>query len=119
MKRKPRKPRAPRNPFVAAALFKKAGEHAKSDKALRRHGKMETGRLAHLEEHPAFTRRVSSSTLGTSTMQSPFPSYELRNAFRKTLICVPVAQLDRALPSEGRGRQFESGRGRHKPNLVC
>ena len=26
----------------------------------------------------------------------------------------PVAQLDRALPSEGRGRKFESCRVRHK-----
>jgi hypothetical protein len=28
----------------------------------------------------------------------------------------PVAQLDRALPSEGRGREFESRRARHKIN---
>src|SRR5262245_32360554 len=28
----------------------------------------------------------------------------------------PVAQLDRALPSEGRGREFESRRARHRIN---
>lgn len=31
-----RKPTAPRNPFVAAALFKKAGAHDKPNKAKRR-----------------------------------------------------------------------------------
>lgn len=30
---------APRNPYVAAAKFRKAGTHLKSDKALRRAGK--------------------------------------------------------------------------------
>src|SRR2546428_4199994 len=29
------------------------------------------------------------------------------------LFSAPVAQLDRALPSEGRGRRFESSRARH------
>ena len=31
----------------------------------------------------------------------------------------PVAQLDRALPSEGRGRTFESSRVRHLAARVC
>ena len=31
----------------------------------------------------------------------------------------PVAQLDRALPSEGRGRTFESCRVRHPPSTLC
>ena len=35
-----RKQVLPRNPFVAAAKFKKAGAHGKSEKALRREGKM-------------------------------------------------------------------------------
>ncbi len=35
-----RKPSAPRNPFVAAAMFKKAGTHRKSNKSLRRADKM-------------------------------------------------------------------------------
>lgn len=48
MKPKARKRSAPRNPFVAAALFKKAGTHAKSNKALRRQEKVLQGRLAHL-----------------------------------------------------------------------
>jgi hypothetical protein len=30
----------------------------------------------------------------------------------------PVAQLDRALPSEGRGREFESRRVRHVQSFV-
>lgn len=48
MKPKARKRSAPRNPFVAATLFKKAGTHAKSNKALRRQEKVLQGRLAHL-----------------------------------------------------------------------
>ena len=56
MKPKARKRSAPRNPFVAATLFKKAGTHAKSNKALRRREKVLQGRLAHLVEHPAFNR---------------------------------------------------------------
>jgi hypothetical protein len=35
-KQKVRKTPGPRNPFVAAALFKKAGSHRTSEKALRR-----------------------------------------------------------------------------------
>lgn len=42
MKSKTRKPSlAPRNPFVAAARFKPAGAHGKTEKALRRANKME------------------------------------------------------------------------------
>ncbi len=37
-----RKSLAPRNPFVAAALMKKAGKHGKTEKALRRAARMET-----------------------------------------------------------------------------
>lgn len=82
MKPKARKRSAPRNPFVAAALFKKAGTHAKSNKALRRHAKVLQGRLAHLVEHPAFNRMVPSSNLGTpTTRQSEFQSQGFRNAF--------------------------------------
>ena len=33
-----------------------------------------------------------------------------------TSFSAPVAQLDRALPSEGRGHKFESCRARHKIN---
>ena len=28
-------------------------------------------------------------------------------------MCVPVAQLDRVLPSEGKGRKFDSCQGHH------
>jgi hypothetical protein len=41
-----RKPSAPRNPFVAAALFKKAGSHAKPHKAVRRAQKVALGVVA-------------------------------------------------------------------------
>lgn len=81
MKSKTRKPSAPRNPFVAAAKFKKAGAHAKTNKALRRLEKVNEGRLAHLVEHPAFNRMVPSSNLGTPTTQSEFQSQWFRNAF--------------------------------------
>ena len=37
---------APRNPLVAAARFRKAGAHGKSEKALRREEKMKAGKLA-------------------------------------------------------------------------
>lgn len=51
-----RKSTAPRNPFVAAAKFKKAGTHRKSNKALRRVDKMSLlGRSSKVEQS-AFTR---------------------------------------------------------------
>ena len=34
-------------------------------------------------------------------------------------LCAPVAQLDRALDYESRGREFESLRARHKTILTC
>lgn len=102
MKSKTRKPSAPRNPFVAAAKFKKAGAHTKPHKALRRQGKVNQGRLAHLVEHPAFNRMVPSSNLGTPTTQSEFQNPRFRNAFLQLQVQrVPVAQSDRAQPSEG------------------
>lgn len=74
MKPKSRKPSGPRNPYVAAALFKKAGTHAKPNKALRRQAKVLQGRLAHSVEHPAFNRKVPSSNLGAPTIQNAFQS---------------------------------------------
>lgn len=41
---------SPRNPFVAVALFKKAGAHRKSEKALRRQEKVHTGSVAQMDE---------------------------------------------------------------------
>ena len=100
MKSRTRKPSAPRNPFAAVALFKKAGTHTKPYKALRRQHKAEKGRLAHLVEHPAFNRMVPN--LGTPTTQSEFQSPRFRNAFLQLQVHrVPVAQSDRAQPSEG------------------
>jgi hypothetical protein len=40
-----RKSTAPRNPFVAAAKFRKAGAHQKSNKALRRQEKMKQAKI--------------------------------------------------------------------------
>jgi hypothetical protein len=102
MKPKARKPSAPRNPFVAAAKFKKAGAHTKPHKALRRQEKVNEGRLAHLVEHPAFNRMVPSSNLGTPTTQSEFQNSRFRNSLLQLQVHrVPVAQSDRAQPSEG------------------
>jgi len=45
------KPSPPRNPFVAAAKFRKAGAHKKSNKALRRSDKMKhQGALTELSD---------------------------------------------------------------------
>ena len=47
MKRAKKRPNpAPRNPLVAAAKFRKAGAHCKSEKALRREEKMMLKKLA-------------------------------------------------------------------------
>lgn len=51
-----RKATAPRNPFVAAAKFKKAGTHRKSNKALRRVEKMSLLGHSSKVEQSAFTR---------------------------------------------------------------
>lgn len=56
MKRKPSKSSGPlivptskpRNPLIASALMRKAGEHRKSNKALRAHAKRATQSAAHL-----------------------------------------------------------------------
>ena len=53
-----RKPVLPRNPFVAAAKFKKAGAHGKSEKALRRAATVELRGRSFEVKHPAFTRKI-------------------------------------------------------------
>ena len=53
-----RKPMAPRNPFVAAAKFRNAGVHGKTEKALRRAAKqMLWGRSFEVKQ-PAFNRQI-------------------------------------------------------------
>lgn len=56
MKRKPQVLKIPaaRNPFVALAIFKKAGSHRKTEKALRRQEKVLQVRSSPVE-HSAFT----------------------------------------------------------------
>lgn len=53
-----RKRMAPRNPFVAAALFRKAGEHRKESKALRRAAKVELRGRSFEVKQPAFNRQI-------------------------------------------------------------
>lgn len=48
-----------------------------------------------------------------SGLDSRYPARLESNALENR---APVAQLDRVLPSEGRGRTFESSRARHKFN---
>ena len=48
---------APRNPLVAVALFKKAGEHRKPGKALRRQDKMRLGKIARQDGESAAGNR--------------------------------------------------------------
>lgn len=62
-----RKPSAPRNPYVAVALFKKAGTHGKSEKAVRRAETVMLRRVVQMEEHLAFTQDVESSNLSAPT----------------------------------------------------
>lgn len=47
----------PRNPFVAAALFRKAGSDRKSNKAIRRQEKVITGLVAQGESNWLLTSR--------------------------------------------------------------
>src|SRR5262249_46997799 len=52
---------------------------------------------------------------GAPDASSAAPSRNCRPGSDRLMTCLraPVAQLDRALPSEGRGREFESRRARH------
>ena len=50
---------------------------------------------------------------GRSFRAGPFPAPLLR----RRLLGAPIAQLDRALPSEGRGQRFESSWVRHSGSL--
>ena len=51
----------PRNPFVKLAMFKKAGSHKKSNKALRRQQNMRD--RSSMVEQDAFNVKVQSSSL--------------------------------------------------------
>jgi hypothetical protein len=55
-----------RNQFVALALFRKAGSHVKSTKALRRQEKSRMRSSA--EEHLAFNQRVEISKFSAFTI---------------------------------------------------
>lgn len=60
-----RKSMAPRNPFVAVAQFRKAGEHGKTEKALRRAARMEMqrtfGRVVRQQAFNLYDVRVRTS----------------------------------------------------------
>ena len=47
-------------------------------------------------------------------MHGPEKPLALRAGFAYSGLAGPVAQLDRVLPSEGKGRTFESSRVRHQ-----
>jgi len=67
MKRENRKSAAPRNPFVAAAKFRKAGAHIKSNKALRRQEKMNQRELIDERQH---NRQFNKSDAGLINSQN-------------------------------------------------
>jgi hypothetical protein len=60
----------PRNPLVAAALFRNAGTHRKTNKALRRQEKSKTGSVAQVAEQAAFNREVAISIIAGPTRKS-------------------------------------------------
>lgn len=62
-----RKPKPRRLALAVAAQFRKAGAHRKSNGALRRAGKVDTGRLAHQVEQRTFNPQVASSRLAAPT----------------------------------------------------
>lgn len=84
MKSKARKRSAPRNPFVAVALFKKAGTHAKSSKSQRRQEKVLQGRLA----HTGWCRVRNSERPPPPRMDSKAPWF--RNAFCSLQFVAPL-----------------------------
>lgn len=65
-----RKRLAPRNPYVAAAKFRKAGAHEKSQGARRQELKCQTNRrVAQLAEQETFNLKVAGSYPAASTRQ--------------------------------------------------
>ncbi len=107
MNRKPkvRKASGPRNPFVAVSLFLKAGEHRKSEKAIRRQENVRTGFLAQLAEHRAFTPKVADSVSAGPTRAL------LKSNFQKRF--ASLAQMDRASDFYSGCRPFESATRLH------
>src|SRR2546426_2855079 len=60
--------------------------------------------------------RSSDGFKGLAAPAPRAPALPRREPSANDLLSAPVAQLDRALPSEGRGREFESRRARHDFN---
>lgn len=58
----------PRNPLVVPSLFRKAGAHRKTLKAMRAQDKVTTRRIAQLAEHPALNRNVVGSIPSAPTI---------------------------------------------------
>lgn len=81
-----RKRLAPRNPFVAAAKFRKAGAHGKSEKALRRVGKIEMGMLARRSSSRLLTDRQGFDSLTSHPPQKvSFDAHERARCMRLTV----------------------------------
>ena len=87
-----RKPVLPRNPYVAAAKFKKAGAHGKSEKALRRAATVQTHREYGVmaAQHP-FKVPGPDSSSGAPTSSTTKANLHWAGAL--LLYCSPVAQL--------------------------
>ena len=65
-KQKVRKTPGQRNPFVAAALFKKAGSHRTPDKALRRQANMDMVSVAQREQRILLPDRIQFGSAQTN-----------------------------------------------------
>ena len=95
MKHKPKsthKMRAPRNPFVAAALFKKAGTHRKPEKALRRQEKVLIGSAAQRQSIRLLTDRFEFDS--RRTHQNAFQSNQiLKYVLSQSRFCIGFEAL--------------------------
>ena len=105
-----RKPSIPRNPFVAAALFRQAGAHRKSEKSQRRHNKIQTGLVARRSSMWLLTTRSGFDSQRVHHAES------IQNTF--AFVCAltfssirPVSSADRATVFYTAGRAFESPHG--------
>jgi hypothetical protein len=84
-----RKQSAPRNPFVAAAKFKKAGAHGKSEKALRRASRIDAQREASLA---ARHRTFNPDQDGFDSLVSHQTNAKWLASGCFALVCSPVAK---------------------------
>lgn len=111
-----------RNPLVAPALFRKAGAHGKTEKALRRAAKMELqnrGCVVQLGEHPAFTRDVESSSLSAPTSNSSKKSYPLCASVRGVCAGLLIRNELGSTPRRTANRIFRGGLAQLGEHMLC